>query len=67
MSAQECRSTDWYALGHRDGDVYGLRPQIDQYAHSCGSLPASAQAAYLAGWTDGYAQFAARVQPNESP
>lgn len=67
MSAQQCRSTEWYALGYRDGDTYGLRPQIDQYAHTCGSLPASAQSAYLAGWTDGYAEFSARVQKVEGP
>src|SRR4051794_2493879 len=32
MGAQECSSADWYRLGYRDGDVYGLQAQIDQYA-----------------------------------
>ena len=53
MGEQQCRSADWYALGYRDGDVYGIRPQIDQYARQCRSLEAAAQSAYLAGWTDG--------------
>lgn len=63
----QCRSGDWYAVGYRDGDVYGIRPQIDLYSHRCGSVDAPAQAAYMAGWTDGYAEWNARVQKTESP
>src|SRR5438045_3419536 len=35
MDDGQCRSADWYQVGYRDGDIYGLRPQIDQYAHLC--------------------------------
>ena len=63
----QCASGDWYALGYRDGDVYGIRPQIDQYAHRCRSLEASAQTAYMAGWTDGYAEWTSRVFKTEHP
>ena len=61
MSAQECGSTDWEKLGYRDGNVYGLRPQIEIYASQCGPLPSGAQSAYMTGWTDGYAEFNRRI------
>src|ERR1700693_2856934 len=35
MGESECRSADWYQLGYRDADPYGLRPKIDLYAHQC--------------------------------
>jgi hypothetical protein len=68
MSAQECRTADWYGLGYRDGDVYGLRAQIDQYAHQCRAAGIEAQtSAYLAGWADGYAESRRRIESTESP
>jgi hypothetical protein len=66
MSAQECRSTNWYALGYRDGDVYGLRPRIDQYAEQCRTVAVDSPA-YMAGWRDGYAESRSRVEKTESP
>lgn len=66
MSAQDCRSTNWYALGYRDGDAYGVRPQIDQYAQQCRSASVDPQA-YMAGWSDGYAESRSRVEKTESP
>ena len=63
----QCGSGAWYAVGYRDGDVYGIRPQIDQYAHRCGSLEAAAQTAYMEGWTDGYAEWTSRVFKTEHP
>lgn len=61
MDADACRGADWYALGERDGLHYGLRPQIDVYAHQCSlhGVPA-AEKEYLAGWTDGYREFIRR-------
>jgi len=51
MSDNECRTADWYALGERDGLIYGLRPQVDQYAAECGKYGVQpAQKEYLAGW-----------------
>jgi hypothetical protein len=64
MSAQECASADWYGLGYRDGDVYGIQAQIDQYAEQC---RAADRKAYMAGWTDGYAEARMRIEKTESP
>jgi hypothetical protein len=54
MSDSDCRSANWYALGERDALIYGLRPQIEVYAHQCsrhGVEPSEKD--YLAGWLDG--------------
>jgi Protein of unknown function (DUF2799) len=62
MSETECRNSDWYALGERDGLTYGLRPQIDQYAELCakhGVQPA--QNEYLAGWFFGERERGVRM------
>jgi hypothetical protein len=64
MSSQECASADWYRLGYRDGDVYGMQAQIDQYAEQCRTAD---RRAYMAGWTDGYAEARMRIEKNESP
>ena len=66
MTAQECSSTDWYRLGYRDGDVYGVQAQIDQYAEQCRAAAVDRKA-YMAGWSDGYADFRGRVEKTESP
>ena len=66
MSTQECGSADWYRLGYRDGDVYGLQAQIDQYAEQCRTAAVDRNA-YMAGWRDGNAEFRSRVEKTESP
>lgn len=66
MSAEVCRSADWYRLGYRDGDVYGLQAQIDQYAEQCRAAAVDRNA-YMAGWRDGNAEFRSRVEKTESP
>lgn len=66
MSAEQCRSADWYRLGYRDGDVYGLQAQIDQYAAQCASIAVDRDN-YMAGWRDGYAEYRSRVEKTESP
>jgi hypothetical protein len=66
LSETECRASDWYQVGYRDGDVYGLRPQIDQYAYQCrahGVQPA--EPTYMAGWVDGYREWNKRVSGSE--
>jgi hypothetical protein len=35
MTETQCKSSDWYQVGYRDADIYGLRPQVDQYAYQC--------------------------------
>lgn len=68
MSEQECRSADWYKLGYRDGDSYGLRPQVDAYAAQCSRAGINAdEKAYLAGWVDGYREWTSRVMATEHP
>lgn len=63
MTQDQCASVDWYQLGHRDGDTYGIQPRIDQYAYQCRSVGVEAQApAYMAGWKDGYGERATRSQ-----
>ena len=58
MSDAECRSTNWYALGERDGLHYGLRPHVDQYAYQCTRHGVQvSEPDYMAGWTDGYREF----------
>jgi hypothetical protein len=63
MSESECRTTDWYQLGHRDGELYGRQPGIDQYASQCRAFGVQPQeTAYMAGWKDGYGERATRSQ-----
>jgi len=49
-----------YQLGHRDGDVYGLRPQIYLYEHQCKAWVQASEADYMRGWVDGYREFSKR-------
>jgi hypothetical protein len=66
MSDSECRGADWYALGERDALIYGLRPQIDQYALQCSrhGIKAS-ENEYLAGWIDGERERTLRMSGSE--
>jgi hypothetical protein len=66
MTQEECRVADWYQLGYRDGDIYGMRPRIDQYAHECKVADTSGpEKQYLAGWTDGYREYTKRVMGSD--
>ena len=54
MSDTECRSANWYDVGEREALVYGLRPQIDQYAHQCSKYGVEVpEKDYMAGWLVG--------------
>ena len=62
MSESDCRSADWSALGERDALVYGLRPQIDQYAHQCSKYGVQpSEKDYIAGWNYGYGIWSMRT------
>jgi hypothetical protein len=66
LSDADCRAADWYELGERDALFYGLRPQIDQYAHQCsrhGVQPL--QNDYMAGWIVGDRERAIRMSGSE--
>jgi len=65
MSETACRSADWYQLGYRDGDIYGLRPQIDQYAYQCRPWVQVAESDYMRGWTEGYRENRIRASGSE--
>jgi len=66
MSESECRAADWYQVGYRDGDTYGLRPQVDQYAHLCRAYGLQTpEAIYMAGWVDGFREWNTRVMGSE--
>ena len=59
MSADECRTTDWYQRGEQDA-LMGNRPLIDQYAQQCsGATPSEKD--YMAGWAIGYSVWNQRV------
>lgn len=54
LSDTECRSANWYDVGEREALVYGLRPQIDQYAHQCEKHGVQVpEKDYMAGWVVG--------------
>ena len=62
MSEPDCRASNWYQLGERDALIFGLRPQIDQYAHQCarfGAMPDEKE--YLSGWWVGDRERAVRM------
>ena len=66
MDAAQCRAADWYQLGYRDGDTYGLRPQIDQYAQQCKAHGVEvAESRYLGGWVEGYREWNKRVMGSD--
>ena len=62
----ECRAANWYQMGARDALVYGLRPQIDQYAAQCARHGVElAEKDYLAGWIDGARERERRMSGTE--
>jgi hypothetical protein len=67
MTETQCKAPDWYQLGYRDGDIYGLRPQVDQYAYQCRAfgVQPSAESTYMAGWVDGYREWNTRVMGSD--
>ena len=65
MTENECRSADWYQVGYRDADPYGLRPQIYLYEHQCRVWVQASEADYMRGWVDGYREFNTRMTGSE--
>jgi hypothetical protein len=62
LSESECRATDWYQRGKRDGEIYGARGQIDQYRHQCARFAVKPdEAAYNLGWDDGNMEYRQRT------
>jgi len=66
MSPDACRGAHWFGLGQRDALVYGLRPQIDQYAEQCARHGVqTAEQEYLAGWYYGERERERRMAGSE--
>jgi hypothetical protein len=65
MTESECRGTDWYQLGYRDADPYGLRPAIHVHEHQCKAWVQASEADYLRGWVDGYGEFSRKMTGSE--
>lgn len=55
LSAEDCRSADWYKLGYRDG-VSGSQSLASSYAQQCSAHGAKVdEARYDQGWREGVA------------
>ena len=65
MSENECRSADWYQIGYRDADPYGLRPQFNVYEHQCKAWVQASESDYMRGWVDGYREFNTKMSGSE--
>lgn len=66
MGEHQCRSANWYDLGERDALVYGMRPQLDQYAAQCGRHGIQpAEKEYLTGWFYGERERDRRISGSE--
>jgi hypothetical protein len=65
MTEGECRGADWYQLGYRDADPYGLRPQIDRYAYECKAWVQASDSDYMRGWVEGYREFNTKMNGSE--
>jgi len=62
MTETDCKAADWYQVGYRDGDVYGIQPQFHRYAYQCRAVDVqAAEPTYMAGWVDGNREWATRV------
>lgn len=65
MTESDCRSADWYQLGYRDADPFGLQPQFYRYEHECRAWVQAPEADYMRGWVDGYREWNTRVHGSE--
>lgn len=65
MNEGECRSADWYKVGYRDADPYGLRPQFYLYENQCKAWVQASEVDYMRGWVDGYREFNTKMSGSE--
>ena len=65
MTENECRSADWYQIGYRDADPYGMQPQIGIYANQCKAWVQASESDYMRGWVDGYREFNTKMTGSE--
>jgi len=65
MTEQECRAANWYDIGYRDADPYGLRPQFYLYEYQCKAWVQASEADYMRGWVDGYREYNTKMSGSE--
>jgi hypothetical protein len=65
MTENQCRGADWYQLGYRDADPYGLQPQIDRYTYECKGWVQASEADYMRGWHEGYWEYTKKMTGSE--
>jgi hypothetical protein len=61
MDAGECRATNWFDTGFRDG-LAGMQRMDNAYEYQCskhGAMPDTA--AYATGWQDGHWEYERRA------
>jgi hypothetical protein len=60
MSAEECRTSNWFDVGFRDG-LAGMQRRDITYEYQCGQQGVAPDSrAYLTGWQDGKWEFEKR-------
>jgi len=65
MTEEACRAANWYDVGYRDADPYGLRPQFYLYENDCKAWVQASEADYMRGWVDGYREFNTKMSGSE--
>ena len=62
MTAEQCRSANWYAEGERDALYSTTQPRFADLAKGCQLAdPAAAEREYLEGWAAGYSELGRRT------
>ena len=66
MSENQCRSTDWYQAGERDG-LSGGPARVDTYSYQCDKHSVQvARDRYMEGWYEGNALYVHRTAGMEA-
>lgn len=66
LSENQCRATDWYQAGERDG-LSGGPARIDTYAYQCDRHSVRvARERYMDGWYEGNATYVRRTAGTEA-
>lgn len=69
ITEPECRTANWYQIGEQDGNIWGMRPRIDQLPYQCSGFGVVAgeksEKDYMTGWVDGYREWTKRVHSSD--
>ena len=62
MTAEQCRTANWYAEGERDALYSTTQPRFAELAKACRPAdPVAAEREYLEGWAAGYSELGRRT------